>query len=101
MEKIVCSAVWYKDGKERIHNPINTPTGLVVCGLRHHNCFGILAAIYPNGDYKAQNEQGFLTTKNRFVSREEGAHIALAADQIVFEKEHVLRVPYLYSENLW
>lgn len=43
------------------------------------------------------DDQGFLTSKGRFVGRFEGADIALAARQI-----KTLRFPpQLYSEDLW
>jgi hypothetical protein len=42
-----------------------------------------------------EKEQGFLTNKNRFVSRQEGAKIAFAAGQI---KEEIVR---LFSEDLY
>lgn len=42
-----------------------------------------------------ESVQGFLTNKNRFVDREEGAIIAFDAGQIEKEKET------LYSEDLY
>ena len=43
------------------------------------------------------SEQGFLTNKNRFVNRNEGAQFALAAKQI----DELRWPPRLYSEDLW
>lgn len=37
--KIICSAIWYDDGKIREHNPPNIKIGIVVFGFRHSNCF--------------------------------------------------------------
>ena len=100
-EYIACSAIWYDDGIERIHNPRNTKTGIVACGLRHCNCFLILSEIYKELDYIKNNKngdktiQGFLTSRNRFVDRKEGMEIALAAKQIPETKKE------LYSEDLY
>ena len=48
-------------------------------------------------DYRhnVDNNQGFLTSKNRYVSREEGAEIALDSGQI---KEKLIK---LYSEDIY
>lgn len=88
-ERIVCSAVWYKDfptikDSPPIPNgfirPINCDRGIVFCGLRHHNC--MYAAIAITGKYQhelGEEIPGFITTKNRFVDREEGALLWLAS----------------------
>lgn len=46
-------------------------------------------------DCVGEYEQGFLTNKNRFVGREEGAIIAFDANQIDEEKQT------LFSEDLY
>jgi len=84
-ERILCAAIWYNDSKVYPHQPINTPTGIVVCGLRHCNCYAILAGLL--GSFKGKlevgrNGQGFLTSSNRFVGRAEGFKIAKANSQI-------------------
>jgi len=101
MEKIICAAIWYKDLADAIYRPINIDKGVVVCGHRHLHCIHILVALIGKrsvapevGEYV----QGFLTDKNRFVDREEGAKIALAAEQVDklnFNKSR------LYSEDLY
>lgn len=45
------------------------------------------------------NEQGFLTSKNRFVSREEALQIALKENQVLDLKE--IRGNRLFSEDLY
>jgi hypothetical protein len=45
MEFIICSALYYNDGASHLHQPKNIDTGFVICGRRHHNCYGTLAAI--------------------------------------------------------
>jgi len=102
-EYILCAAIWYKELpliKEGLanQNPINVHEGIVFCGHRHPHCMYSMSAITGKrsvitecGEYV----QGFLTNKNRFVDREEGAIIAFDAGQIKEEKQT------LYSEDLY
>jgi hypothetical protein len=46
-----------------------------------------------------ENEQGFLTSKNRFVSREEALIIALRENQVMDINE--IRGNRLFSEDLY
>ena len=102
-EYILCSAIWYKDLpliKEGLanQNPKNVDRGIVFCGHRHPHCMYSMCAI--TGKRSVEPEvgeyiQGFLTNKNRFVDREEGAIIAFDANQIKKEKQT------LYSEDLY
>ena len=100
-EYIICAANHYDDGKTRTFNPKNIESGFVVCGRRHHNCIQTFAQIvgFPYSDEanKSHNTevQGFLTSKDRFVGREEAAQIAFEAGQI---KQHKIT---LYSEDLY
>lgn len=105
-EKIICSAIWYKELElkkpevlePRGFSPYNVDKGIVFCGWRHPNCMYQMIAITGLKDYEAgESEQGFLTNKNRFVDRKEGAKIALAADQIDKLKYGTI----LYSEDLY
>ena len=41
-EYILCAALYYKDGKVHANQPKNITTGVVVCGRRHNNCYGIM-----------------------------------------------------------
>lgn len=78
---ITCSAIWFDDGKEYIHQPFNIESGFVICGHRHHNCFAS-AFILNNGKIKDMKDvQGFMTNKNNFVDRKEAAHIAFNSGQ--------------------
>ena len=82
-EKIICAAIWYKefplikdDFPQGFQRPINCDSGMVFCGLRHHNC--MYQAISITGKYQiklGEEVQGFLTNKNRFVDRKEAANI--------------------------
>lgn len=95
-EHILCSAIWFDDGEQHAHMPVNIKSGYVVCGMRHGNCFSTAYALCKDRSYiKYEKEQGFLTSKNRFVDRLEAAKLAFYAGQIK-QITHIL-----YSENLW
>ena len=80
---IICSAIWVNNGKQYVHQPKNVESGLVMCGRRHHNCFTLLALLFPKLDYKQYRPiQGFLTSDDRFVNRYQGSRIAFKASQI-------------------
>jgi len=102
MRYIICSAIWFNDGKIHVHQPKNIETGFVICGRRHHNCFAMLKAL--NVDRlqfeKIENVeiQGFLTNDDMFVTREEAYEIALSANQIT---EHLDRKHRLFSEDIY
>lgn len=92
---ILCAAIWFDDGIERIHQPKNIKTGIVICGRRHHNCFNIPSELLGNKLKTNKTVQGFITSDDLFVDRTEAAVIALRAGQI--EKE----VTKLFSEDLY
>lgn len=95
-EFILCAATWFDDGKKYEHQPINIKTGLVFCGFGHHSIFqqigGTVAKRQELGIH--EKEQGFVTSKNRFVGRKEAAIIARKAGQIHTDIEN------LHSEDL-
>jgi hypothetical protein len=93
-EYILCAANYYDDGKEYVHQPKNITTGYVWCGRRHHNIInlrGELLGLPTHGDVI----QGFLTSSDRFVDREEAAEIAFKSGQI----DNSIKT--LYSEDLY
>ena len=105
-EKIICASVWYKEieiKKEipnQSTNPINCPAGLVFSGHRHGQCIYTKCAITGLRDCESgENEQGFLTSKNRFVSREEALIIALRENQVIDLSK--VRGDRLFSEDLY
>jgi hypothetical protein len=81
LEKIICSAIWYKELPTSTLLPKNISRGIVVCGHRHGHCINVVkmlsglrtVQIAPDG--VGETTQGFLTNTNRFVDREEGARI--------------------------
>lgn len=126
-EFIICAAIYYDDGEKYAHQPINIEHGIVICGKGHHNCIATLAGLKGWDNYDRRKlgfkSQGFLTSNDRFVSRQEGYIIALNAKQIEPRKENkeldellglgdlntdILtsedlynKIPLLYSEDLY
>lgn len=80
-EYILCAAVWFNDNKIYKGQPINIDYGYVICGARHSNCYLIYFSLV-NEKLVVSTTQGFLTSLNRFVTREEAAKIAHEAKQI-------------------
>lgn len=100
-EKILCSAIWYDIDSDRYEMtlPENKDRGLMITGLRHHNCIAISHSMLPNINKNYDSIQGFLTSHNRFVDREEGYNIAVEADQTI--QKNNMGKDTLYSEDLW
>lgn len=102
-EFILCAAIHYRDGKVHTHQPVNIESGLVICGMRHCNCYSVLSGLLGDFDGKllvGRDGQGFITSHNRYVDRKEGYHIAYAAKQIKI-KSLDNPDPKLYSEDLY
>lgn len=99
VEKIICSAIWYKDLPTPVFNPKNIDKGIVFCGHRHVQCLHQMCAMTGKKQHEAGEEiQGFLTNLNRFVDREEGAIIAIKSLQIDNLKYSQTE---LYSEDIY
>ncbi len=100
-EYVMCSAIWYGDLETQNLLPFNKANGIVLCGWRHGNIISQMKALTDLRTVKngmasvGEYEQGFLTNKNRFVSREEGGQIAFKAGQTKELKT------YLFSEDVW
>lgn len=63
---------------------LRSPDGLVIRGHRHHNCFAAVAELATVNPVVAKShperwEQGFVTSRNRFVDRKEGLALQIAA----------------------
>ena len=100
MEKILCAAIWYNDGKVHTHSPRNIKIGFVVSGWRHHNCIGLMAdfgikSYAHSAEGLKEVTQGFITSKGDFVSRKRAAILAFQAKQIKKESNS------LFSEDLY
>lgn len=105
-EYILCAAIWYKELPLKRPDilepfgfrPYNVKEGVVVSGWRHGNCIYQVVAITGLRSVlteAGENVQGFLTSKNRFVDREEAGRIAYEAGQTE------TLITTLYSENIY
>lgn len=105
-ERILCAAIWYKDLEMKkdipvdSYLPINLTKGIVFAGHRHGQCIYSKCMITGLRDGESgDHEQGFLTSKNRFVDRFEAFEIAKKENQIIDESN--TRGNRLFSEDLY
>lgn len=77
---------------------INIPSGTVFCGLRHCSIISQLAAY--GIAHKNRSVQGFLTSKNRFLTREEASELVKNNNQEMVVDRNAIR-EQLYSEDLY
>ena len=94
-EIVVCAAIWVQDHKNKPHGPVNIPSGTVFCGLRHCSIISQLAAY--GIAHKNRSVQGFLTSKNRFLTREEASELVRNNNQEMVVDRNAIR-EQLYSE---
>lgn len=101
-EYILCAAVLYEDGIVYDLRPDNIETGLVVCGRRHGDCYMTILGLKPDYAETAteRDNQGFMSSKNRYVDRVEAYQIAKAAGQLLMNLDEQEK-PQLISENLY
>lgn len=91
-EYILCASIRYN--------------GTIISGFRHGDCYAQLKELLPHlttEELPDRDNQGFLTTHNRYVSRKEGWQIAKANNQIRYGKEASENGDdsMLISENLY
>lgn len=97
MEKIICAAIHYDDGKEYPSQPKNISSGYVWCGRRHHNIIHLKNTLVEKTFCTIV--QGFLTSRDNFLNRKDALKLAIANGQI---KEGDNMHPYdLFSEDLY
>lgn len=96
-EQILCAAIWLQEAERATHRPINTPGGVVISGFRHGNCISSIVALTGKRLHEhGEHVQGFLTNKNRFVDRKQGAEIWINnGGKLNYSSEE------LYSEDLY
>ena len=70
-EYIMCAANYVDDSIEYIFKPFNVDKGRTFSGHRHPQCFESMHDLYPHDVWGSRTIQGFLTTKNRFLTRSE------------------------------
>ena len=116
-EWILCAAIWYRDGKKHEAQPRNIESGFVIAGRRHHNCYATAKALCGGDrvqELKLENientmtreeykdHQGFITSLDRYVNRQEAYEIARANNQIKLGDGEVVReLKTLISEHLY
>ena len=96
-EYVMCAANYYDDGIDHLYQPYNIDKGFVVCGWRHP-CIG-QSYLAANKEAKVWDdcEQGFLTTKNRFLTRAEALELVKSTGQLT----KPIIGGELTSEDLW
>ncbi len=84
-EFILCSAIHFQNGAKTTVK--NIESGVIICGRRHSDCYDVLSGIIGDVDPDTlpdRDSQGFLTSKNRYVNREQAWKIALENKQVKF-----------------
>lgn len=97
-EIVICAAIWVQDDRKRPYQPTNIPSGTVFCGLRHPSILSQLAAY--GIAHKNCSVQGFLTSKNHFLTREEASELVRNNNQEMVVDRSAIR-EQLYSEGLY
>jgi hypothetical protein len=98
IEKIICSAIWYKNLNTAHLLPININKGVVICGHHHAHCIYTIHALSDKRQAElGESVQGFLTNKNRFIDRMEALEIAIKANQLI----EPVYGDELFSENIY
>jgi hypothetical protein len=98
-EYIICAAMYYVDGTANgiWYENIPHDKGHIICCLNHE--FRTLASIYPDKKHFGEEViQGFMTSKRRFIGREEALQLAWDCGQI---EEIDFGKTLLYSEDLY
>ena len=96
-EYIMCAANYYNDDQEHAFQPYNINKGFIVSGWRHACCGMTYMAINKNAKRWDDCIQGFLTTKNRFLTRTEALELVIQTGQL---KNDIIGGE-LTSEDLW
>lgn len=96
-EYVMCAANWIDDGVDYTFKPFNIDKGLVFSGWRHPNCFETMKEQFPHNIWSEKTTQGFLTTKNRFLTRSEALELVIENGQL----KKPLIGSVLTSEDLW
>jgi len=93
-EFILSAAIWINDRQIHTQQPKNIEIGFVICGRRHNNCYQTITDLkgdvneyfkslnMSEDDYREQ--QGFITSLDRYVNIREGFKIAKANNQIQY-----------------
>lgn len=96
-EYVMCAANHYDDGEDYQFQPYNIETGFIIGGWRHACIGNAYMAANINAKRWDDCTQGFLTTKNRFLNREEAYELVKSNGQLT----KPLLGGMLTSEDLW
>lgn len=94
-EYVMCAAIHVDDGVHYLYQPYNIDTGIVLCGWKHPGIFQQIALLRMPDSSKVTS--GFLTTKNRFLTREEAYALVKETGQL----KQPLIGSVLTSGDLW
>lgn len=95
-EYILCSAIKRVNTKDCTKHYYNNDIYDIEIGYRHCDIFGR----FQNEVSRKPQDQGFYTSKGRFVDRKEAMKIAIESEQVLEEKLHNPSVG-LFSEDLY
>jgi len=97
VEYVMCAANYYDDGCDYLYQPYNIDKGFIIGGWRHPCCG--LSYLGASKETKHWDNciQGFLTTKNRFLTRTEALVLVKENGQLT----KPLIGGILTSEDLW
>jgi len=96
-EWVMCAANYVDDGVDYTFKPFNIDKGRVFSGHRHPQCFELMRELYPHEIWGQKTIQGFLTTKNRFLTRSEALELVISTGQ----HDGNIIGGALTSEDLW
>lgn len=99
-EYIIASAIHYDTGRiHRFQSGYGIKTGYVICGFRHPHIIAIQTInktwLVNKEMGVIKTEQGFITSRGRYVNREEAAEIAYNSGQIE------TKLKRLFSEDVF
>lgn len=96
IEYVMCAANYHNDGIDHMFQPYNIDKGFIIGGWRHPCCGNSYLASSGFNNYH-DCIQGFLTTKNRFLTRSEALQLVISTGQL--QKDII--GSQLTSEDLW
>lgn len=96
-EYVMCAANYYDDGNDHFMQPYNIDKGFIIGGWRHPSAGHSYLGANLEAPHWDRCIQGFLTTKNRFLTRAEALELVLSTKQL----DKPLIGSELTSEDLW
>lgn len=95
---LIVVLMWRQDREVCVCAAVRLDDGYVVRGHRHDDCILKAGAM---GYYTTQEMQGFLTSRGRWVDREEGARLMREAGHYSAMTERRFDKDTLFSEDLY